>query len=102
MKQYLEALGVMVLVLAGLGGITYNVFRTEGWGEKALGKAFLYAMESPPTLVFLIGAGICIALWWRHDRITRGSSRKAPTYVLYAVMAAGAYFLGKLALLYSV
>jgi len=100
-KQYLEAFGVMVLVLVGLGGITYNLFRNEGWGEKALSKTFLYAMESPPTLMFLIGTGICVALWWRHDRITRGSSRKAPTLVLYAVMAAGAYFLVKLALLHS-
>ena len=46
-------------------------------------------------------ATVFLVVWWRHDRNTRGRYGKGPTYVLYAIVAAGAYFLGKLALMHT-
>ena len=101
MKQSVQAFGVMLLVLTGLGGVIYNLFRDEGWLEMVVSGAFNYAMESPLALGFMVCLTVFLIVWWRHDRITRGRHGKGPTYVLYAIMAAGAYFLGKLALMHT-
>jgi hypothetical protein len=95
---YLESFMVMALVLTGLAGIAYNLFREGGWLERVLGNVWGYTMQYPLIVIFVIAGGVVAIRWWRHDRITRGHNRLAPTIVLYAIMAAGAYFIGYFAL----
>ena len=95
---YLESFVVMALVLTGLAGIAYNLFRDGGWIEKGLGNAWDYTMQYPLILIFVAVGAFILARWWRQDHATRGHNRLAPTIVLYTIMAAGAYFVVHFAL----
>ena len=95
---YLQSLAVMALVLMGLTGISYNLFREGGWIENVLGNVWGYTMQYPLIVIFVIVAAILLGSWWRHDHKTRGHKRLAPTIVLYLIMAAGAFFIGRLIL----
>jgi hypothetical protein len=95
---YLESFVTLALVLTGLAGLAYNLFKDGGWLEKLLGNAFSYAMQYPLIIIFMVTGAIVLARWWRHDRMTRGHKRLAPTIVLYVIMASGVYFIGHFAL----
>ena len=95
---YLESFVVMMLVLTGLAGISVNLFRDGGWIERGLGNVWDYTMKYPLIVIFVATAALVLARWWRHDHATRGYQRLAPTIVLYTIMAAGVYFIGRFAL----
>jgi hypothetical protein len=95
---YLESFVVMMLVLTGLAGIAYNLFRDGGWIEKGIGNVFGYTMQYPLIVIFVAAGALVLAKWWRHDHATRGHERLAPTVILYLIMAAGVYFIGHFAL----
>jgi len=95
---YLESFVVMALVLTGLAGIAYNLFREGGWLERGIGNVWGYTMQYPLTVAFVVVAAIGLGIWWRHDYKTLGSRRKAPTIVLYLIMASGVYFIGHFAI----
>ena len=95
---YLQSFVVMALVLTGLAGIAYHLFRDGGWIEQGLGKIFGYTMQYPLIVTFVVIGGLLFAWWWRHDRLSRGSQSMGPTLVLYSIMAAGAYFIGHFAI----
>ena len=95
---YLESFVVMMLVLTGLAGISFNLFRDGGWIERGLGNVWDYTMKYPLIVIFVAAAALVLARWWRHDYSTRGYQRLAPTIVLYTIMAAGVYFIGHFAL----
>lgn len=95
---YLESFVVMALVLTGLAGLGYNLFRDGGWIEKVFGNVWDYTMRYPLVVIFITAGAIVFASWWRHDRLTRGQNRLAPNIILYSIMAAGAYFIGHFAI----
>ncbi len=95
---YLESIVVMLLVLTGLAGVAYNLFRDGGWIEKGFGNVWDYTMKYPLIVIFVAAGAFILAKWWRHDHATRGHNRLAPTIVLYTIMASGAYFVWHFAL----
>jgi hypothetical protein len=84
------AITLVGLVVLGLGGIVYRLFKPEGWGSSLLG----YLWDKSPWLVWLgaftIAAG---TLAGRHAMGIRGGSGNLFTYLL---LAAGVFFLFKL------
>src|SRR5262245_24596607 len=94
----LESVVVMLLVLIGLAGLSYNLFRADGWVEKAVGNAWDYTMRYPLIVGVVAVGAFLLSIWWRHDMVSRGHKRVAPTIVLYLIMAAGAYYIGHLVL----
>jgi hypothetical protein len=78
------------LVILGLGGIVYRLFKPEGWGTSLLG----YLWDQSPWLVWFGAFGIAAAtLAGRHALDRRGSTGNLFTYLL---LAAGVFFLFKL------
>ncbi|MBI3918195.1 MAG: hypothetical protein HY322_14460 [Betaproteobacteria bacterium] len=98
-RDFLESFVIVVLVIAGIGGLLYHTFRQAGWGAAALDKAFeLYLLHPGAMIPATIVAVIIGAIWYDH-RVAHGRyNKKYPTYVLYALMAAGVYFIGRYAL----
>lgn len=97
MKQYLEFLEsfvVIALVLAGLTGISFNLFRDEGWIETAVGNIWEIHVQYPLIAIPVTVGAIVLGSMWRDNRIARGQRSKLPTYFLYALMAAGVYYIG--------
>ena len=96
MKQYLEFLYsfvVIVLVLSGLGGISFNLFRDDGWIEKLFGNIWEIHIQYPLIAIPVTIGAVILGAMWRDNRIARGQRSHLPTYVLYLLMAAGAYYL---------
>jgi hypothetical protein len=84
------AIALVGLVVLGLGGIVYRLFKPEGWGSSLLG----YLWDKSPWLVWLGAFSIAaLTLAGRHVMGTRGSGGNLFTYLL---LASGVFFLFKL------
>ena len=91
---FVESLITVALVLAGVGGISYNCFREGGWLSQSANKVTDAFLSYP-----LIALGIAVALFfayraWR-DRRNLGRRDKLFDYLVYVFMAAGIYFIGQ-------
>lgn len=96
MKRFfavLESLVTIVLVLAGVIGVSYRSFREGGWFMQGFGKV-VDAYVSYPIAAF----GVTIALYFvyraGHLNFAQDRSGKRFDYIVYALMAAGIYFIG--------
>lgn len=98
-RDFLESFVIVMLVIAGIGGLLYHTFRQAGWGKAVLDKAFeLYLLHPGVMIPATIVAVIVGAVWYDH-RIAHGKlNKKFASYVLYALMACGVYFIGRYAL----
>lgn len=91
---FVESLITVALVLAGVGGISYNCFREGGWLKQGTDKVTDAFLSYP-----LIALGVMVALFfayraWR-DRRNLGRRDKVFDYLVYVFMAAGIYFIGQ-------
>lgn len=98
MKQFLDMLEsfvIIVLVIAGLAGLSYRVFRGGGWFEAALERVAAIVFQNlAVSVVVAVGVIIPLVIW--HDRrAAKGvHGKRLPTIILYLLMAAGAFFIG--------
>ena len=98
MKQYLEwaeSVAVIVLVLFGIGGFSYHLFRDNGWIEIALGNLWGVSVQYPLIALPVIVGAIYLGKLWNQARIAHGRTTKLPDLVIYALMASGAVFIGR-------
>ncbi len=94
--EYLQSFAVIGLVLFGIGGISYNLFRDEGWIENILGNLWDAGIEYPLIAVPTIVAAAVLGKLWRDHRLALGRTSKLPDYFIYVLMATGVYFIGSL------
>lgn len=102
MKQifdYLQSFAVIGLVLAGIGGLSYHMFKEDGWVESALGDIWDMGVQYPLIAIPVIIGAIVFGNMWRHDRLAKGRHSKLPDLFIYVLMAAGVVFIGRLFLL---
>lgn len=101
MKQivgFLESFIIIGLVLAGIAGISFNLFRDDGWIEGALGNILDINVQYPLIAIpVTIGAVVMFRLWSR-DRVIHGKTSRLPNLVLYSLVIAGAYYIGRYAI----
>lgn len=96
--EFLESFVVMALVLAGLAGISYHMFRDGGWMESILGNIWNFQAKYPLIALPVLVGAIILGIMWRNHRLATGHVGKLPTLLLYLLMAAGAYFIGHYAI----
>lgn len=97
-RDFLESFVIVVLVIAGIGGMLYHIFRQAGWGSALLDRLFeLYLLHPGVMIPVTVVAVIAVVVWYDWRMATGKYNRKFPTYVLYALMAAGVYFIGSYA-----
>ena len=98
MKQYLEwaeSAAVIVLVLFGIGGYSYHLFRDDGWIETVLGNLWGVTVQYPLIALPVVVAAVVLGNMWNHARLAHGRTTKLPDLVIYALMASGAVFIGR-------
>ena len=94
-RDFLESLVIVVLVIAGIGGILYHTFRQAGWGSALMDKAFELYLLHPGVMIPSTVVAVIIGAIWYDYRVAHGKfNKKTATYVLYGLMAAGVYFIG--------
>jgi hypothetical protein len=92
---YLQSFGTIILVLFGIGGLSYHCFKDDGWVESALGNLWSATFQYPLIAVPVIIAAIFLGKMWNESRLTQGSTSKLPDLVIYAFMIAGVVFIGR-------
>ena len=98
-RDFLESFVIVVLVIAGIGGILYHLFRQAGWGTVIVDKTLeLYFLHPAPMITATIVAIVGGVVWHERRAATGKYNKKFPTYVLYALMAVGVYFIGRYAI----
>lgn len=96
--DYVVSFGVIALVVAGLAGLSFRAFREGGWISTALGHAWAIEVQYPMVAIPLTIGGILAFSAWRNHRRTLGRASRMHNAVVYGLMAAGAYFIGRFTL----
>lgn len=91
----LGSLLVGALIMLGIGGVAYHLFREDGWMSQGLGALWDAQYEAPVmTLVLIIAALFVIkALHSAQMGGQRGS--KLADLVLFTFIAIGIFFFGR-------
>jgi hypothetical protein len=86
------AISLVGLVVLGIAGIVYRLFKPEGWGSSLLG----YLWDKSPWLVWLAGFSLAtVTLVGRHA--VRARARQGSGNLLvYGLVVLGAFFLFRL------
>lgn len=98
MKQYLEwaeSVAVIILVLFGIGGFSYHLFRDNGWIETMAGNLWDVSVQYPLIALPVIVAAVFLGKRWNEARIAHGRATRLADYFIYALMAAGLVFIGR-------
>lgn len=96
MKQILEYIQSFVtigLVLAGIGGVFYHMFKKDGWVPTALGTVWDFQLSNPLVAIPLTLAVLFFGKMWMDRQRAKGFTSRLPNVLIYVVMAAGVYFI---------
>jgi hypothetical protein len=87
------AFGRMALMLVGIVGLALELFRDDGWLQKAFAKLF----ESTTTLMFI---PVIIFVLWLLNRwmssASKSETKKSGDVPMYIMMAVGVYYVYRL------
>lgn len=99
MKSLLTTLGSILvggLIMLGIGGIAYHLFRENGWISQGLGALWNAQFQAPVMTVILIIAAIFVFKALRGAQVGNKRESKIPDFILFAFIATGIFFLGRL------
>jgi hypothetical protein len=91
--EYIQSFVTIGLVLTGIGGVSYYMFRDNGWLEMALGKIWDFQLSNPVIAIPMTIAVLFIGKLWIDKQRAKGYTSKLPNVLVYVVMAAGVYFI---------
>lgn len=93
--EFVQSFVVITLVLCGIGGLSYNLFRENGWIERFLGKIWDIGTGNILFAVTMAVAATGVYMLWRGGKPVHGRTSRLPDMIVYGVMAAGVYFIGR-------
>ncbi len=99
MKAIFTTLGSFLvggLILLGIGGIAYHLFRDGGWFSQGLGALWQAQFQAPVMTIILIIAAIFVFKALYGAQIGNKRDSKIPDFVLFDFIATGIFFLGRL------
>jgi len=97
---FLESFVIVVLVVAGLAGLFYNTFRGGGWFDAAFERLMAIVFTNVTASIITGCIALVAFVMWYERYITKGTyNKRVPTIVLYILVAAGVYYVGRYALL---
>lgn len=99
MKSLFTTLGSLLvggLIMLGIGGIAYHLFRENGWISQGLGALWNAQFQAPVMTIILIIAAIFVFKALRGAQVGNKRESKIPDFILFAFIATGIFFLGRL------
>ena len=93
--EYLQSFVSIVFMLFGITGVSYHLFKDEGWIGTILGSVWDAAIRYPLLVFPIIIGAVLLGMMWKQQRGVHGSTSKLPDLVIYGLMAAGAVFIGR-------
>lgn len=92
----LGSLLVGALIMLGIGGTAYHLFRENGLLSRALGALWNAQYEAPAMVVILIIAAFFVFKALRGVQVGNRNESRIPDFILFAFIATGIFFLGRL------
>lgn len=89
----LSSIGTIVLMLFGIGGISYHMFKDDGWLEAALGNLWDVGVSYPLIALPVIVAAVFFFKMVNEKRAAHGTTSKLPDVIIYVMMGAGVVFI---------
>ena len=96
MKQlldYLTSFVTIALVIAGLGGVSYNMFKEGGWLGALFNKFVDVQMDNPMLAIPVTIGAVFIGKMWYDHQVAKGKTSKMPDVLIYVIMASGVFFI---------
>lgn len=93
---FLGSLVVGALILLGIGGLAYHLFRDDGLIAQGLGALWEAHYQAPVIIVILIVAAIFVIRAIYRAQIGAKRDSKLPDFILFTFIAIGIFFLGRL------
>lgn len=91
--EYVNSFITITLVLAGLGGVSYNIFREGGWAGSIFGKLVDVQLENPIIAIPVTIGAVFVGKMWYDHQVEHGKTSRLPDIMIYVIMAAGVFFL---------
>jgi hypothetical protein len=98
MKALFTLLGSLLvgaLIMLGIGGVAYHLFRENGWMSQGLGALWDAQYEAPVMTLVLIVAALFVIKALHSAQIGGERSSKLPDLVLFTFIAIGIFFFGR-------
>jgi hypothetical protein len=98
MKALFSLLGSLLvggLVLLGIGGVAYHLFREDGWLSQGMGALWEAHYQAPVLTIILIIAAFFVFRTLYTAQIGGKRDSKIPDFVLFAFIAVGIFFFGR-------
>lgn len=92
----LVAVLVGALILLGIGGIAFHLFREGGWLSQGMDALWEAQYQSPLLTIALIIVALFVIRTLHSAQLGGKRESKLPDFVLYTFIATGIYFLGRL------
>lgn len=93
---FLGSLLVGCLIMLGIGGVAYHLFRDDGWLAQGLGALWEAHYQAPVMTIILILSGLVVIKSLHSAQIGGKKESRIPDMVLFAFIATGIFFLGRL------
>jgi hypothetical protein len=90
--DYIISFVTIVLVLAGLGGVSYNMFREGGWLVTYFGKLVDAQFDNPVIAIPVTLGTVFLGKMWYDRQVQHGKTSRLPDVLVYVIMAAGVFF----------
>jgi hypothetical protein len=91
--DYIYSFVTVGLVLAGIGGVSYNMFKEGGWLGILFSKFVDVQLENPLIAIPVTIGAVVIGKMWRDNQVAKGRTSRLPDAFVYVIMAAGAFYL---------
>ncbi len=91
----LGSLLVGALIMLGIGGVAYHLFREDGWMSRGLGALWDAQYEAPVMTLVLIIAALFVIKALHSAQIGGQRSSKLPDLILFTFIAIGIFFFGR-------
>jgi len=81
------------LMMAGIGGLSWEIFREDGWGSRLLGGTLEATLHKPMVMLPVLLVGGWIFLLATRGRLTVGKGHPFSDALVYVLMGLGLYFI---------
>mgnify|MGYP000075314348 FL=1 len=98
MRALFNLLGTLLvggLILLGIGGVAYHLFRENGWLSQGMGALWEAHYEAPFMTLTLLIAGFLVFKALHSAQIGNNSKSKIPDFVMFTFIAIGIFFFGR-------
>ena len=98
MRALFNLLGTLLvggLILLGIGGVAYHLFREYGWLSQGLGALWEAHYEAPFMTLTLLIAGFLVFKALHTAQVGNTRESKIPDFVMFTFIAIGIFFFGR-------